>query len=293
MNAATPQANSSSSQAATGAAAAGEAALTLTLKARPPAAVDVSPLTPEALRGRRRADIEAQRLSMGTRTLRVADLFDIDGEEGARNIVIHASSSRLVRAGAGMTGGSLRFEGDVGMYAGAGMRGGTLAISGDATTFAGCAMHGGVLHIGGSVGDFAAAALPGARRGMDGGPMIVEGRAGDRLGDRMRRGLVLIGGDVGDFCGARMLAGTIAVRGAVGAGAGAGMQRGTLLLARMSPLLGTFSDCGVHTLPFLRVMRRFLIGSGAPLERFAVAETVRRFVGDRAYGGLGEILVEQ
>jgi formylmethanofuran dehydrogenase subunit C len=264
----------------------------MTLTARPPAPVDMSPLTPEALAGKHRAEIASLCLSAGTRRLRVDELFEVDGE-GAPNILIRASSPRLLRVGAGMAAGRITVEGEVGMYAGAEMRGGTLAISGDAGALAGCAMHGGVLHIGGRVGDFAAGALPGARRGMDGGTMIIEGNARDRAGDRMRRGTLLIGGDAGDYCGARMLAGTIVVRGSVGAAAGAAMQRGTLLLARMPPLLGTFSDCGVHALPFLRLLRKYLLEAGPPFQRFAFDDTVRRFIGDRAYGGLGEILVAQ
>jgi formylmethanofuran dehydrogenase subunit C len=270
---------------------AGGGVLTMTLKALPPAPLDMSPLTPDGLAGKHRFDIESLSLSAGRRALRVAELFDVEGD-AAEHIIIRGNSSRLFRVGAGMTKGMLRVEGDVGMYAGAEMRGGTLAIEGDAGAFAGCAMHGGVLHVRGSVRDFAAAALPGARRGMDGGTMIVEGSAGDRAGDRMRRGMMLIGGDAGDYCGARMLAGTIVVRGVVGAGAGAAMQRGTLLLAR-GTLLGTFSDCGVHALPFLRLLRKYLVDAGPPFERFACGETVRRFVGDRAYAGLGEILVQQ
>ncbi|HSC99584.1 MAG TPA: formylmethanofuran dehydrogenase subunit C [Casimicrobiaceae bacterium] len=269
---------------------AAEAVLTMTLRSPAPAPVDMSPLTPDALAGMRWAEIEALSLCAGTKTVRVAELFDVEGD-GTANVVIRSSSPHLVRVGAGMTRGRITVEGEVGMYAGAEMRGGTLMISGDAGALAGCAMHDGLLHIRGSVGDFAAAALPGARRGMDGGTMIVEGDAGDRLGDRMRRGLLLIAGDAGDYCGARMLAGTIVVRGTVGAGAGAGMQRGTLMVATMPPLLGTFSDCGTHALPFLPVLRKHLIDAGPPSARFTIGERVRRFVGDRAYAGLGEILV--
>jgi formylmethanofuran dehydrogenase subunit C len=252
----------------------------------------MSPLTPDALAGKRRTEIESLCLCAGTRAVRVGELFVVAGG-GPPNVIIRASSERLLRVGAGMAAGRLTVEGEVGMYAGAEMRGGALTISGNAGALAGCAMHGGVLHIGGRVGDFAAGPLPGARRGMDGGSMIVDGAVGDRAGDRMRRGMLLIGGDTGDYCGARMLAGTIIVRGTVGAAAGAGMQRGTLLLATMPRLLGTFSDCGVHALPFLRVLRKSLMDAGPPFARFTIGERVRRFVGDRAYAGLGEILVDQ
>jgi formylmethanofuran dehydrogenase subunit C len=266
--------------------------LTLTLKAPLPAPVDLSPITPDALAGKTRSQIAALTLHMGNRIVRVDEWCDVEGESDG-DILLRGTSLRTLSVGAGMSGGTLRVEGAVGMYAGAQMRGGTLHIEGDAGAFAACAMHGGVLRIHGDAGDFVGGPLPGARRGMDGGMVVVEGRAGDRTGDRMRRGIIVVGGDVGAYCGARMLAGTIIVRGTVGVGVGAGMQRGTLVLTRAPVLAGTFSDCGVHSLAFLRLLDKALVNATPPSLRFSLRETVHRFVGDRAYAGHGEILVEQ
>jgi len=251
----------------------------------------MSPIVPDALVGKRVADVESLLLRCGDRLLRVGESFGVDGEVDG-DIVIRGGLPSMLRVGAGMSAGSVTVEGDVGMYAGEQMQGGSLDIDGDAGAFAACALRGGLLRIRGDAGGFLGGPLPGSRRGMEGGSVIVDGRAGDRTGDRMRRGIVMIGGDAGDYCGARMLAGTIVVRGVVGQGIGAGMQRGTLLLARPPSLPGTFSDCGVHDLTFLRVLRAHL-AAGDATARFATPGLVHRFVGDRAYGGVGEILIEQ
>ena len=109
-----------------------------------------------------------------------------------------------------------------------------------------------------------------------------------------RGGMIVIGGDVGDYCAARMIAGTIVVRGGAGRGIGFAMRRGTLLVARVAELPATFADGGPPPHVFLRLLKRYLRDAGAPLESFAqMTEEVRRFVGDRACAGLGEILVAQ
>jgi formylmethanofuran dehydrogenase subunit C len=268
-------------------------ALTLTLRAPPCVPLDMSPLTPNALAGKRWADIASIPLAAGNRTLRTADVFDIAGED-TTSINVRGGSERLIRVGGSMTTGTLSIEGDVGLYAGAQMQGGRLVIGGNAGAFAGCEMLDGVIHIRGNAGDFLGSARAGMRLGMQGGAVIVDGCVADRAGDRMRRGMLLIGRDAGDFCAARMLAGTIVVRGDVGSGAGCRMRRGTLVLARLPTLPDLFSDCGNHALPFLRVLRRYLRGAGAPFADFAaLPESVHRYVGDRGCNGLGEILVAQ
>lgn len=110
----------------------------------------------------------------------------------------------------------------------------------------------------------------------------------------MRRGALLIEGNAGDFCGSRMVAGTIAVLGTVGERTGFAMQRGTLLLSHAPKnMLATFNDCGSHNLGFLPLLIqswRTLPGRFAALE---VRQRVRRYMGDLANSGLGEILIFQ
>jgi formylmethanofuran dehydrogenase subunit C len=122
--------------------------------------------------------------------------------------------------------------------------------------------------------------------------VIVGGRLGDRAGDHMRRGLILAEGDCGDYCGARMQGGTIAMLGACGARPGFAMRRGTLLFAGPGPLPGpTFNDAGELPLGFLGLLVRSwkeLPSRFASLSR--PSTRVRRWVGDLAFGGEGELI---
>ncbi|MGH8718578.1 MAG: formylmethanofuran dehydrogenase subunit C [Burkholderiales bacterium] len=266
-------------------------ALTFKLAEPPKQRVDCSALTPDKLAGKTRADIGALPLQSGNRKLRVGELFSLSGDD-ASEIVIENSSDKLDRIGAGMQDGVITVRGDVGACLGLAMKSGTIAVHGNCGILAAAELAGGMVDIGGSCGDFVGGALAGNRRGMAGGIVIVRGNAGARAGDHMRRGALLIEGNCGDFCGARMVAGTIAVLGTVGDGAGFAMQRGTLLLSSLPKnMLATFNDCGSHNLGFLPLLVqswRRLPGRFAQLE---IRQRVRRYMGDLATSGKGEILV--
>jgi formylmethanofuran dehydrogenase subunit C len=268
-------------------------ALTLTLQRVPRERVDLSPVTPNALAEARARGVPGIELQAGNRRMRVGDLFDVSGEDTA-HVIIRNSCDRLDRIGAGMQFGRMTVDGDTGTHAGAAMAGGTLEIHGRAGPFAASAMSDGLVHVRGDAGDFVGAAAAGETTGMRGGTVVVDGSAGDRAGDRMRRGMMLIAGDVGDCCAARMIAGTIVVRGGAGRGAGIAMRRGTLLVGHLTALPATFAEGGPAPEVFLRLLQRHLRDTGGPLAVFApMTADVRRFVGDRACGGLGEILVGQ
>ncbi|MGH8629141.1 MAG: formylmethanofuran dehydrogenase subunit C [Burkholderiales bacterium] len=265
---------------------------TFTLRQAAGPEVDLSPLVPEALAGKSRNEIEALELQAGKRRLPLHTLFEVSGGDRAR-IAIRNGAGRLLRVGARMRRGEIRVEGDCGAFAGAGMRGGRLTIDGSAGDFAGSAMRGGVIEIRGSAGNFLGAALAGDRQGMRGGAIVVRGGAGDRAGDRMRRGLILIAGDAGAFCGSRMLAGTILVKGKVGDSPGFALRRGSLLLASLPGAIpATFQDSGEQAFLFLALLERHMQGEGPPLADFLpLPRRARRYCGDLAVGGFGEILV--
>lgn len=264
-------------------------ALTFTLKRQPEQRVDLSPLTPDFLAGKSLSEIAAIELHSGNRELRVDELFDITGDD-ASDIVIENGSSRLDFIGAKMRSGRMTVNGGAGAYLGFQMRQGAIELHGDAGAFAASGMAGGTLHVHGNVGDFLAGAIAGDKKGMKGGLVMVTGNAGDRVGDQMRRGIVLIEGNAGAYCASRMLAGTIGVMGSVGDHVGFGMRRGTLLLFSQPVLHATLQDCGSHTLPFLSLM--FKSFRGLPSKYAGIDRNrVRRFAGDLANDGRGEILV--
>ena len=144
-------------------------------------------------------------------------------------------------------------------------------------------MLNGNITIEGDCGDFLGA-------NMRGGTIVCQGNAGDRVGDQMRRGLILIDGNAGDYVASRMLAGTIGVYGKLGKHAGFGMKRGTLLLSQAPNLHATIQDCGTHNLPFLKLLfNAFKLFNS----KFSSINStrVRRYCGDIACNGNGEILV--
>lgn len=266
-------------------------ALTLTLKTAPAQRVDCSPLTPDLLAGKSAADIAAIELHSGNRKLRAGDLFNVAGDD-ASQLVFHNSSAKLDFVGAHMKGGSITVHGDVGAYLGFQAKNADITVNGSAGAYAASGMAGGSLKVNGNVGDYLAAAIPGDRKGMKGGLVIVTGNAGDRAGDQMRRGIVLIEGNAGAYCASRMLAGTIGVLGSVGDYVGYGMRRGTLLLFSTPKLHATLQDCGSHTLPFLSLVFKSLRDLPSKFAQIN-QNRVRRYAGDLANDGKGEILVFQ
>lgn len=267
-------------------------AFVLTLRTAPRQRLDLSPLTPDRLRGIESRDIGSVELACGNRRLRVGDLFDVQPGDAAE-IVIRNGGAALDFVGRGMSEGSITVDGDAGAYLGQGMRGGRLHVTGRAGPWAGAVLAGGLVRIDGDAGDFVGGALPGDMRGMSGGIMTIGGNVGERAGDRMRRGIIHVEGDAGSFLGSRMIAGTIIVSGRVGAYPGYAMKRGTLLLRALpEEIAPTFADCGVHDLGFLRLLGRSMAGLGLPAEQIGpIGTRVRRLLGDGAVGGKGELLI--
>lgn len=266
-------------------------ALTLTPKADATERLDLSPLTPSKLQGTATADIANLTIGCGLHPVMVGDVFAISGDISDGEIVIAGGSNRYDNVGAKLNAGTIRVDGDVGHFAGTEMSGGNLLIEGNARHHLGSSMSDGLLTVKGNVGDRLGAPRPGVRDGIAGGIVIVEGTAGHDCGERQRRGLVLIKGQVGDYSGGRMLGGTIWSLTGFGRGLGVQMRRGTIITPKLEAPLSTFLDCGVHTLGILDIMSRHyasILGDTLPA---LPTGPVRRFAGDMASIGRGEILV--
>jgi formylmethanofuran dehydrogenase subunit C len=264
-------------------------ALTFTLKKPLQFSLNCQLLNPTHLADKSPSDIASMLLNYGNSQCRVDDIFDISGND-AQNICFKNSSDKLDYLGANMASGNMVIEGDAGAYLAYNLKKGEIHCLGNTLAYAACNMVNGLLTINGNTGDFLGGASAGLRKGMRGGTVIVKGNAGDRAGDQMRRGLILIEGNAGDYCASRMIAGTIGVFGSVGEYACFNMKRGSLLLTKMPKLHATIQDCGAHTLPFLNL----LFKSFAQFKtKFSSIQTLRvkRFVGDAACAGNGEILL--
>lgn len=265
------------------------AQLTLKLKAAPEARVDLSGLVAR-LANLPAGGVERIVVPVGGKPVWLGDLFTVSGAGGG-DVTISGGSDRLDGAGAGMTGATFTVEGDVGAGAGAGMKGGKLEIHGNAGSMLASGMKGGIIHVSGSAGDSVGAVASGHRFGMTGGNVIVDGNVGARAGDKMRRGLILVRGKTGAAAGSRMCGGTIIAEGGFGTNAGQLMRRGTLIGPHAERMQSTFADCGVHELVILQVMARGWGVELGPLAPKPFPAAVRRFAGDLAAIGKGELLL--
>jgi formylmethanofuran dehydrogenase subunit C len=264
--------------------------MTFSLREPPAQRLDLSSLTPQNLAGKTVAEIE--RIEVGMTRVRVTagDVFRIrEGDPGS--ILIEGGAERFDRVAMGLTGGSIRVEGEVGVEAGRLMSGGQLTIRGAAGPFAGSGMKGGTLTIEGDAGERLGGPLSGETVGMSGGVLHVRGDAGERAGDRLRRGFILIEGQAGAYAGSRMIAGTLAIGGAAGELPGYLMGRGTILLGRGATLFSpTFGDCGEHDLVAARLLADYVAQASAKLARL-FRRPLRRLAGDLAALGKGEIFL--
>ena len=275
----------------------------LTLKESLTIPLEADSIRPDLLAEKSRREIEALPLYHGNRERKLGDLFEVEGERSDQ-IRIVGDLSRVKRIGYGMTKGRIVIEGDVGMHLGAAMRGGEIVVKGNTADWLGAEMKGGFIRVEGNAGNFAGAAYHGSKRGMNRGTIIIEGNAGNEVGERMRRGLIVILGDAGDFLGARMIAGSIIVFGRAGECPGAEMRRGTIILLGegrsgqsgalpLQPprLLPTFRyDC-TYNPTFLRLYLRALRRYGIEVRDEYITGRYRRYNGDIAELGKGEILV--
>lgn len=152
-------------------------------------------------------------------------------------------------------------------------------------------MTAGIIEIAGDVGERLGGPLAGETQGMNGGLVAVRGHADKHAADRLRRGTIIVEGDAGAGAGSRMLAGTLIVNGEAGPQAGYLMRRGTIVLGAAADDLGaTFLDCGVHDLVALRLMAAF-VGGASPRAAALLQRSLRRYAGDMAVLGKGEIFV--
>jgi formylmethanofuran dehydrogenase subunit C len=219
----------------------------------------------------------------------VGDIFKITGKD-ANSLVFEGGSARFDRLGTGLSGGTIRVNGDAGSQTCRKMSGGSLVVEGNAGDHAGSGMTGGRLEIKGNAGDYLGGPLAGEMTGMEGGVLIVRGKTGHYAGDRLRRGTIAALKGCGDYAGYRMIAGTIVVAGRTGVMPGYMMKRGSLLFDRRPENLSpTFMPCGEPDIAFSGLFDRFLMEEKI-MDRPLLGQKPGRFGGDNAVSGKGEIL---
>lgn len=264
--------------------------LTFRLTKAPSERLDLSQLTPKHLSSIPLAEVLKLDVGSTKGGVKIGDIFAVSGKPGD-TVKIEGATDKLDFVGAGLDHGTIIVEGDVGVSAGRNMRGGRLEIRGDAGSLLGSGIGGGEIYVKGSAGSQVGGLTAGEKFGMTGGLIVIDGHAGDRAGDRMRRGTIFIRGKCGNFAGSRMVGGTIWTELGFGIDPGVLLRRGTLIGPSVEQMLPTFADAGRHDLVILRILSRYMrdkLGAQAPKPLPGI---VRKYAGDLATVGKGEILL--
>ncbi len=242
-------------------------------------------ITPDLLSALGELEIAKLPILFGNRQIQLGEVTEITECDSKDALIFCGDTARIKSLGAGMAGGTIFVEGDVGLHAGTGMTGGTLAIFGNASDWLGAEMHGGLISVVGNAGHNVGSAYRGSRHGMRGGSIIVKGNAGDELGLLMRRGIIMVEGVTGAFAGTSMIAGTIVGTKGFGPRAGAGMKRGSLISCGQTEMIAPGFRYSCDYAPsYLDLFRKQL------WPELPERPTVRCYRGDVLTGGRGELL---
>lgn len=247
-------------------------AIVLTPKGPFPRLVDGRALAPDRLVALTPKELAGLSLPVeGQGSIPLGDLCRIDGDSSP-TLRLEGDWSAVDGLGSGMASGRLEIGGSAGRDLGAGMGGGAILVRGDAGANAG-------------------GARPGGNRGMTGGEIVIHGLAGGEAGARMRRGLIFVGGAAGDGAGRSMIAGTVVITGAAGANTGVWNKRGSIIALGAVPIPATYRyDCSYHPPAVPLLLGRLVRLYGARIGPEQVQGRYRRYSGDLAESGKGEIL---
>jgi formylmethanofuran dehydrogenase subunit C len=260
--------------------------LKLTLLNPPTVPLEAENLSPDILAPLSLEQVRSLPVFLGKRQLRLDEQFRVEGTPG-ESLELHGDLAKVKWIGRGMSRGSIRIHGNVGMHLGSAMKGGTIEVHGRAGDWVGGEMSGGTIHVRGDVGGQIGAAYRGSASGMSGGTILIEGTAGLELGMRMKKGLIAIRGRVRDFAGLQMKGGTIVLMSGAEIRTGAWMNRGTIISLKPLALLPTFAKCGTYEPTFLRLYATALRKHGFELP----TGFYTRYLGDSSGLGKGELFI--
>jgi formylmethanofuran dehydrogenase subunit C len=207
--------------------------------------VTAESISPDVLAGKSVREIGLIEVWEGNRRVKLNSLFSIEGEaeRTAEDCIIRIAGNvqAVRRVGYAMTSGSIRIDGDAGMYVGERMRGGSIHVTGNADSWLGTEMRGGQIDVKGSAGDSVGGTIRGGTKGMRGGAITVHGGCGTELGAWMRNGTIRVGGNCDLYTGLHMGNGTIVVEGDCAGRVGACMRKGKIIvLGNMGGVLPSF-----------------------------------------------------
>ncbi len=239
-------------------------------------------IKPDAFAGLSEHEIGALEAWKGNRRVKLAELFQIEGDGAARaeklTVRLVGDFSKVRQVGFEMAAGRIVVEGPVGLLAGEHMRNGELVVRGNTGSWLGARMLGGRIEVFGSAGDYVGSAYRGARDGMRGGSIIVHGDVGCELGNFMRGGTILVEGSAGLFPGIHLQDGAILIKGDCEGRPGAFMRGGKIIICGHLPAV----------LPGFNILR---LSKSVKFAGEKIQGPFYTFVGDLTEGGDGRLHV--
>lgn len=266
--------------------------------------IDLRGVIPSQLRSLTLSEIEQLPIQVDDLTQKLGDWFKIRGDAAHLELTIAGDCGCCDSIGYGLDGGTLRVEGDAGDLLGHRMKVGELLVSGNVGRNCASQMRGGMIKVAGNASDYAGGANSTERQGMRGGLLVIHGSVGKCAGHRMRRGTMIIHGSVDSGLAMRMIAGTIVCCGDAKPEIGCSMRRGTIVLLqeKLKQLddLSGFTELEDAELSFLPILLKSAIPhlpttfrQKFPDDSSQLPRRGLRGLGDRARGGLGELIILQ
>ncbi|HUL49933.1 MAG TPA: formylmethanofuran dehydrogenase subunit C [Gemmatimonadales bacterium] len=245
--------------------------IVLTLRQPLTSALDASPITADHLAACTNVEITALSLRYDGEPMPVGELFRVQGERSP-HVVLEGDLEHASGIGTGQVRGTLVIEGSVGADVAVGLAGGSVLVRGNA-------------------GPNAAGAPPGASRGVTGGEVVIRGAAGEGVAGCMRRGVVAVMGDAAAGAGRGMIAGTLVIGGRAMPPVGRFLKRGSIIVLGEVEPDPLFPYACTYRPPHVPVLFRHLrTAYGLPLSSAHIGGSYRRYCGDMAELGRGEIL---
>lgn len=275
--------------------------LWLTPMQMPAIPVEAEVICPDIVAGRTLDEIGALKVHVGNETHPLSEFFEVEGEvaeaPSEQAIVVDGSVQTVKYIGARMTAGRILVKGCAGMHTGAEMSGGELVVEENTRDWAGAEMKGGLLKIGKDSRNQTGAAYRGSSEGMTGGCIVVGGDSGLETGTFMRRGMIIVRGNAGSFAGAHMNGGEIFVFGETSRRMGyqaKGNGGFIACLGGVESILPTYVYDTTYRPAFMKLYMRQLRDELGIEEAGGFLEaSFKRYRGDAAVGGTGEILVAE
>jgi formylmethanofuran dehydrogenase subunit C len=249
--------------------------LTLTPKEVSYLVLEAPVITPDAVCGKTIEEIEQLPVLEGNTKWTLGRFFHVAGKVANsaedQGIIIAGDVPRVKYIGSKMTAGAVLCKGDVDMYCGAWMKGGRIRVKGDADAFCAIQMEGGDILFEGDVGNYLGASYRGDWRGMKGGKIVVNGNAGQSVGEYMMGGTITVRGNVNINAGIHMGRGTgakdplpsIIIHGNSPGRVGALMIRGNIyVLGTIEAMMPGFSTNGTEELEIDGVRATFQVLNG-------------------------------